>query len=561
MTSTKQLERVNGVTAKADRMQPIVELFTADRACLERLMPVPYSARRWDRFKLFYEEWRRTLREIPFETLSAADRADWRLLWSLIETDERHLEAERRLFEQVECVLPFATSLVRLDEDRRAMKTVDAKAAAIVLDAACEQVAQTRAALKIGALEVDARTASLAARAGTRLGKVVKEWFDFYSSYDPLFGWWADSPYHALDTALTEYAVFLRHDVAGASDEDIVGHPVGRDGIEAELRHAHVPYTPEELIEIGQKELEWCRHELRLAARELGHGDDWRAALEQVKRDHSAPGDQPALVRELAWEAIHYVEDNDLVTVPPLARECWRMEMMSAEDQKVNPFFLGGESIIVSFPTREMQHAQKQMSLRGNNRAFARATVHHELIPGHHLQMFSQDRYRPYRQIFYTPFWTEGWTLHWEMLLWERKFARTPQERIGMLFWRMHRGARVVFSLEYHLGLKTEQECIDMLVLEAGHERDNAIAEVRRSFEGGYHPLYQCAYLIGGFQMHALYHELVTGGRMTARQFHDAVMHENCMPIPILRSLLSGEKIEREGYSQWRFSAASSHSL
>ena len=34
----------------------------------------------------------------------------------------------------------------------------------------------------------------------------------------------------------------------------------------------------------------------------------------------------------------------------------------------------------------EMEHADKLMSLRGNNEHFARATVHHELIPGHHLQ-------------------------------------------------------------------------------------------------------------------------------------------------------------------------------
>ena len=77
---------------------------------------------------------------------------------------------------------------------------------------------------------------------------------------------------------------------------------------------------------------------------------------------------------------------NNLVTIPETAREGWRMEMMSPERQLVSPFFLGGETILVSYPTDTMTHEQKLMSMRGNNRHFTRAVTHHELIPGHHLQ-------------------------------------------------------------------------------------------------------------------------------------------------------------------------------
>jgi len=239
--------------------------------------------------------------------------------------------------------------------------------------------------------------------------------------------------------------------------------------------------------------------------------------------------------------------------VPPLAAECWRMEMMAPEKQKVNPFFLGGETIIVSFPTNTMEHARKRMSLRGNNRHFARATVQHELIPGHHLQGFFQERFRPYRRIFQTPFWTEGWTLHWEMLLWDQGFARTPEDRIGMLFWRLHRAARVLFSLGFHLGRMTPEQCVVLLVDEGGHERENALAEVRRSFGGSYDPLYQCACLIGGLQMRALHRECVGSGRMSQREFHDRVLQENSMPIAFLRALLSQQSLDRDFRARWRF--------
>jgi hypothetical protein len=262
------------------------------------------------------------------------------------------------------------------------------------------------------------------------------------------------------------------------------------------------------------------------------------------------------VVRDLALEAIEYVESRDLVTVPQLAKETWRMGMMSAEAQKVNPFFLGGEQIIVSFATSGMSHQEKMMSMRGNATPLSRATVQHELIPGHHLQMYMTDRFKPYRQLFSTPFWIEGWTINWEMVLWDLGFPRTPEERIGMLFWRIHRAARIVFSLKFHLGQMTAPECVNMLVERVGHERANAEGEVRRSFKGTYPPLYQAAYMIGGIMFRAMRRELVETGRLSLKEFHDAVMRENDIPPVVLRAILRGDEVGPDFDPQWRFDEA-----
>ena len=171
----------------------------------------------------------------------------------------------------------------------------------------------------------------------------------------------------------------------------------------------------------------------------MGLGDDWQKAVEKVKTMHVPPGEQPYLIRDLAWEAINYLRENDLVTVPPLAAETWGLQMMSPRRQLINPFFTGGNEISVSFPTDTMTHDQKLQSMRGNNIPFARATVHHELIPGHNLQFFMTSRYKPYRRLFSTPFWGEGWALYWEMVLYDRGFPKTPEDRVGFLVWRKHR--------------------------------------------------------------------------------------------------------------------------
>jgi uncharacterized protein (DUF885 family) len=333
----------------------------------------------------------------------------------------------------------------------------------------------------------------------------------------------------------------------------IGGNPIGREALLAELAGEMISYTPEELLAVADKEFAWCEEEMRKAARDMGLGNDWRKAVEKVKQLAVEPGKQPAVIRDLAWEAIRYLDRHDLITVPAIARDTWRMEMMSPQRQLVNPFFTGGETISVSYPTNTMSYDDRMQSMRGNNPHFSRATVHHELIPGHHLQGFMTARYSQHRRGFGTPFWGEGWALYWELLLYDRGFPATAEDRVGFLFWRMHRCARIHFSLNFHLGNWTPQECIDYLVTRVGHERANATAEVRRSFGTNYGPLYQAAYLLGGMQIRQLHRELVESGKMTNREFHDAVMQAGSMPIAMVRALVSNQNLTRDYTPQWRF--------
>lgn len=207
----------------------------------------------------------------------------------------------------------------------------------------------------------------------------------------------------------------------------------------------------------------------------------------------------------------------------------------------------------VAFPTADMTQDEKMMTLRGNNPHFSRAVVFHEMIPGHGLQAYMTPRYNAHRRAFATPFWTEGWSLYWEMLLWDRGFTKTPEDRLGALFWRNHRAARIIFSVKFHLGEMTPAEAIDFLVDRVGHERANATAEVRRSFNGSYPPLYQLAYMLGGLQFYALHRELVDSGRMTNRQFHDAVLQGGPVPVELVRARLAGTPLSRDYRARWKF--------
>ena len=338
-------------------------------------------------------------------------------------------------------------------------------------------------------------------------------------------------------------------------DTGIPGAARGRDGLLMDLADEMIPYTPEQLIALANREFAWCEEEMKKASRQMGFGDDWKKAIEHVKGMHVPPGRQPMMIKDLLFEAIDYLRAKDLITVPQIASESLHMSMMSPEAQLSNPFFLGGAQIIVSYPTNTMEYDARLQSMRGNNRPFSHATAHHEMIPGHNLVGYVGARSSGYRARIggNTPFFGEGWPLYWELTLYELGFNDTPEERVGALFWRMHRCARIIFSLNFHMGLWSPRESIDFLVDRVGHERDNATAEVRRSFQGGYGPLYQAAYLLGGLQLRGLRKELVDSKQMTSKQFHDEILRQGSMPIALIRLALTKQKLTRDMDVDWKF--------
>jgi uncharacterized protein (DUF885 family) len=552
------------LAARGSEMRGVVERYTADRGVLNRRYPQQYSAPQRAVFGKFYAAWLAQLQGIDFGKLSHDAKADHVLLRNTIEQAQDELARDAKVYADLAPLLPFGDSIFALEDARRRMETVDGQRSARTLTYIGTTVNALRTKLEnppkgdSSAARITKVAAYRAAEVTASMRTLLRSWHQFYNGYDPLFSWWTGAPYRSADSALVNYQRVLREKIVGwkrGEDEPIVGLPIGRTAIEGSIRHEMLPYSPEELIAIAQQELDWGEREMKKASREMGFGDNWKAAMEQVKQRFVPPGDQVNLVRDLEFEAVAWLKAHDMITIPPLAQDVWRIEMISPERQKVSPFFLGGEVLQVAYPTDSMSDDDKLMAMRGNNPHFSHATVFHEMIPGHHMQGFMNARYYPYRREFGTPFWSEGSAFYWETILWDNGFHSKPEDRIGALFWRMHRAARIIFSLNFHLGNWTPQQCIDFLVDRVGHERANATAEVRRSFNGSYGPLYQVAYMMGGLQFRALHHEVVDGGKLTNRQFHDFIYTHGTMPVEMVRVLMLKQPLTRDYATQWKFAA------
>jgi len=653
--------------------------------------PVQVSPARLARLKRYDLEWQAALAKLNTSKFSTLATADLTALKASIDTNLRQVEADALTMAQVMPALPFATKIVGLVEARIRIQELNPQKAAETTMAIVKDVARMRAAFEAGgsgAPALNKTVATQAADATTTLRNGLAEWFNFYNNYDPLFTWWMGMPFKHADTALQEYAAFLRDKVAAADlqapampasvapvapapapqyasvpdlaeivalpqDEmrdivarfnasrsagrggrggggqgggapggaaaapapdtttyvawltalktldfdklsrnaqvdylyirhaaeteiaragttippgpprkadtsDIQGRPRGREGLIQDLTDNMIPYTPEQLIALANREFAWCEEEMKKASRELGFGDDWKKAVEHTKNTYVPPGAQPRMIMDLLDEAVAYLRAKDLITVPAVAAESQHMIMLTPQQQLTSPFFLGGAQILVSYPTNTMEYDARMQSMRGNNPGFARAVAFHEMIPGHNLVGYLNQRYADYRPGLRSggPFYGEGWPLYWELTMYELGFHKTPEQRVGALFWRMHRAARIMFSLNFHMGLWSPQEAVDFLVDKVGHERDNATAEVRRSFESAQYanqPLYQAAYLLGGLQLRGLRKQLVDSKIMTNKQFHDEIMRQGNMPMALIRLAVTRDQLTRDMEVNWKF--------
>jgi hypothetical protein len=542
----------------------LISEYRADAQNVRESFPIPWSETLADREDQLTRDWLARLDALPWDSLSIDEKIDWHLLRAHLRHESAESSLARQRLAQMEPLLPFRKPIQQLATARLQRTSADPEssaAALATLSAPLKSLRDSLAAERKAATDrkesppIPPSTALRAAAATDAIRESLEAWFRFHDGFQPDFSWWVRQPYSSLRDALEAHAKFLREDLAsqkGNADDPLVGDPIGAAALTAGLAHEMIPYSPEELIDIANREFSWCESQLATAATAMGTTP--KGAIEKIKLAHVPPGGQPALAVAEANRSINFLKQHHLVSIPPFAEEIWRLEMIPPDAQKTMPYAVYGQPAMrVAYPTDSMPHDDKIAAMRGNNRHFMRIVTPHELIPGHHLQRFASARNRTWRSLFYTPFYVEGWALHWEMLFWDLNYAESPEDRAGMLFWRMHRCARIIVSLRFHLGSMSPDEMIAFLTDRVGHEKSGATSEVRRYIGGSYGPLYQAAYMLGGLQLRSLHKDLVTSGTMSPRDFHDAVLAQNAIPIELIRAALTKNPPARDWQPSWRF--------
>ena len=110
-------------------------------------------------------------------------------------------------------LLPFANSILNLEEARLQMEWAEPEAAAVELnrirttiESAHRSVDHDHCGVNGAPIQVWKQSvANRAAEAIESLQGVLQDWYTFYNGFDPMFTWWAESPFLAVSEALGNY--------------------------------------------------------------------------------------------------------------------------------------------------------------------------------------------------------------------------------------------------------------------------------------------------------------------------------------------------------------------
>jgi uncharacterized protein (DUF885 family) len=173
----------------------------------------------------------------------------------------------------------------------------------------------------------------------------------------------------------------------------------------------------------------------------------------------------------------------------------------------------------------------------------AETLAFHESVPGHHLQIAiaqELDGLPAFRRFNGTTAFVEGWGLYTERLSEEMGLLSNEVAGFGVLSFDAWRALRLVVDTGMHALGWSRQRAIDFMVEHSALGENNVANEVDRYIAYAGQAL---AYKLGQLEILALRSEARErqGDRFDIRRFHDAVLSEGALPLPVLRQVVETE--------------------
>jgi uncharacterized protein (DUF885 family) len=160
----------------------------------------------------------------------------------------------------------------------------------------------------------------------------------------------------------------------------------------------------------------------------------------------------------------------------------------------------------------------------------------HEAVPGHHLQIaLARERtdLPAFRRNTYLSAFGEGWALYCEKLGIEMDMYKTPYEDFGRLSYEMWRACRLVVDTGMHWKGWSREQALDYLRRNTTLSEHEVRTETDRYIAW---PGQALSYKLGEIRLWALRHlaEQALGPKFDLRAFHDAVLAEGTITLPML---------------------------
>jgi uncharacterized protein (DUF885 family) len=342
-----------------------------------------------------------------------------------------------------------------------------------------------------------------------------------------------------ITPALKRYREFLAVDYLPRAREEtaISALPQGEACYRARVRgYSTIDIEPKAVHELGLTQMSLIEEQMRAIAQRTFGTTDVPAVLERLRTD-------PQYKFKTRQEMIDVAEKAAARAKAAMPRFLTRVPKADFRVDPCQPFEEKSgcpNSYVPGTPDgkRPGLYRINAGDPTSQPRPAAEGTAFHEGIPGHHLQIaLAQERpdAHPLTRYFSFSGFSEGWALYAERVADEVGLYSTDVDRFGDLGEQALRAARLVVDPGLHVLGWNRQRAIDYMAAHLIYPRSYIESEVDRYIAD---PGQATAYMLGRLEIERLRAQAKTrlGDRFDLRVFHDHVLENGSLPLPMLRT-------------------------
>jgi uncharacterized protein (DUF885 family) len=311
--------------------------------------------------------------------------------------------------------------------------------------------------------------------------------------------------------------------------------PGGREYYAHLIRHyTTLDLTADEVHRIGLDEVKRIRGEMLEILHEVEYEGDLEAFLEFLRAD---PRFYAETAEELLKEAAYIAKRMD-GKLPALFKTLPRLPYAVAPvPEHLAPKYTAGR--YVEAPLGSAQPGTywvNTYALESRPLYALTALTLHEAVPGHHLQNALRQELEDlpeFRRFSGIDAYGEGWGLYAEWLGLEAGLYDDPYDHFGRLTYEMWRAGRLVVDTGLHAMGWSRQRVMEYLAANTALSRHEITTETDRYISW---PGQALAYKLGELKIRQLRKEAESalGARFDVREFHDVVLLNGPVPLPVL---------------------------